>query len=125
MLAHNPESRSGLLTTARELDEVELLAFLWSRNMGGDEGVHESLKVRPPPLCQCVANLPLVVDAFACELGADRCKALVQPCLEALDLIVFSAQVVAGSAACQKMSRWRLNDTHSLKKAFAICNIRM
>jgi hypothetical protein len=95
-------TRVGRRTASRELDEVELLAFLWSRNVGRDEGVHESLKVRSPPLCQCIADLPLIVDALACELCADRCKALIQPCLKAFNLVVLSAEVIARSAACQK-----------------------
>jgi hypothetical protein len=94
--------------------------------VGRDEGVHESLKVRSPPLCQCIADLPLIIDTLACELCADRCKALVQPCLEAFNLIVLSAEVIAGSAACQKTYRTNMMPrTYSLKKAFAICSIRM
>jgi hypothetical protein len=38
-----------------------------------------------------IANAPLVVDALAGKLGANRRKALVQPGLEALDLVVFGA----------------------------------
>jgi hypothetical protein len=63
--------------------------------MRGDEGVHEGLEVRPPPLRKCVANLPFVGDALASELRADGCKALVQPILEALNLVVLGAEVVA------------------------------
>jgi hypothetical protein len=47
-----------------------------------------------------VANLPLIVDAFACELRADWCEALVQPGLEAFDLVVFGAEVIAWSREC-------------------------
>jgi hypothetical protein len=65
--------------------------------MRGDEGVHERLKVGPPPLRERIANAPLVVDAFARELRADRRQALVQPRLEAFNLIVFGFQVVARS----------------------------
>jgi hypothetical protein len=127
LLVQSTSSRARVRrrTAARKLDEVEFLAFLGSRNVGGDEGVHESLKVWSPPLRQCIANLPLIVDTFACKLCADRCKALVQPCLEAFDLVVFSAEVIARSTACQMMFSQRLHGTHSLKKAFAICSIRM
>jgi hypothetical protein len=69
-------------TAARQLDKVELLALFWSRDVRGDEGVHERLKVGAPPLCQCVA---------------DGCEALVQAGLEAFDLVVFCAEVVAGA----------------------------
>jgi hypothetical protein len=88
-------------TAAGKLNEVELLALFRPCDMRGDERVHERLKVRSPPLRQCVADLPLIVDALACELRADRRKALIQPRLEALDLVVFCAEVVAGSSICQ------------------------
>lgn len=81
-------------TAARKLDEVELLALLRPGDMGRDERVHERLEVGAPPLCQCVANHPLVIDTLSCELRANWCKALVQPGLEALDLVVFGAKVV-------------------------------
>jgi hypothetical protein len=44
-----------------------------------------------------VADLPFIVDAFTCELRADWCKALIQPRLEALDFVVFGAEVVTRS----------------------------
>ena len=65
--------------------------------MRGDEGVHERLEVRAPPLRQCIADLPLIVDAFTTELRANGCQALVQAGLEAFDLVVFCAEVVAGT----------------------------
>jgi hypothetical protein len=64
-------------TAAGKLYEVELLALLRPRDVRRDEWVHESLEIGSPPLRQCVADLPLVVDTFACELGADWRKALV------------------------------------------------
>jgi hypothetical protein len=69
--------------------------------MRRDKRVHEGLEVGSPPLCQCVADYPLVVDAFAGELGADWCEALVQPRLEALNLVILSAEVVARSVRRQ------------------------
>ena len=66
--------------------------------MRRDEWVHERLEVGAPPLRQCVADLPLVVDALTCKLCADRCEALIEARLEAFDLVVFGAEVVAGSA---------------------------
>lgn len=80
--------------------------------MGGDEGVHEGLEVGTPPLGQGVADLPLVVDALAGELRADGGEALVQAGLEASDLVVFGAQVVAGPglsvgcAVCKEAEGW-------------------
>ena len=65
--------------------------------MRWDERVHEGLEIWPPPLRQCVTNLPLVVDAFASELRAYRRKALVQPGLEAFDLVILGAQIVSGT----------------------------
>ena len=65
--------------------------------MRRNKRIHERLKVRPPPLRKRIPNLPLVVDALARKLRADRRKALVQPRLEALDLVDLSVEVVAGS----------------------------
>ena len=65
--------------------------------MRGNEWVHEGLEVRSPPLRKRVADLPFIVDAFTCELRADWCKALIQPRLEALDFVVFGAEVVTRS----------------------------
>jgi hypothetical protein len=70
--------------------------------MRGDERVHESLEVGSPPLRKSVADLPFVVDALACELRANWRKALVQPRLEAFDLVVLGAEVVAWPVRCQK-----------------------
>jgi hypothetical protein len=70
--------------------------------MRGDEGIHESLEVGSPPLRKRIADLPLVVDALACELRADWRKALIQPRLEAFDLVVLGAEVIAWSVRCQK-----------------------
>lgn len=83
-------------TAAGQLDEVQLLALLGASDVGGDEGVHEGLEVGAPPLGQGVANLPLVVDTLAGELRADGGQALIQAGLEAVDLVVLGAQVVAG-----------------------------
>lgn len=66
--------------------------------MRGDERIHEGLEVGAPPLRQSVAHLPLVVDAFACELRADGCEALVQARFEALNFVVFRTEVVAGAS---------------------------
>jgi hypothetical protein len=44
-----------------------------------------------------VTDLPFIIDALACELRANWCQALVQPCLETFDLVVFGAQVVTWS----------------------------
>lgn len=63
--------------------------------MGRDEGVHEGLEVGPPPLREAVADLP-VARLLALAEPADGRQALVQARLEALDLVVFGAQVVAG-----------------------------
>ena len=67
--------------------------------MRWDEGVHERLEVGPPPLRKRIANAPLVIDALARELRADGRQALVQPRLEALNLVVFGLQVVARSVS--------------------------
>lgn len=60
-------------TTSRKLDEIKLLAFLGPGDVSGDEGIHKRLEVGSPPLRQSIANLPVVVDAFARELRANGC----------------------------------------------------
>lgn len=103
--------------------------------MRGDEGVHEGLKVWTPPLGERVANLPLVVDALARELGSDGGQTLVQAVLEALELAFVVVQVIARSLIGAKrvstgvcvlgLGRGGRGGAYSLKKAFAICSIRM
>ena len=80
------------------MDQVQLLALLGPRHVRRQEGVHEGLEVGPPPLRERVADLPLLVDGVAAELVADGREPLVQPRLEALDLVVRRVQVVAGTA---------------------------
>jgi len=63
--------------------------------------VHERLEIRSPPLCKGIAYLPFVVYALARELVADWCQTFVQAELEALDLVVFSLEVVARSGERQ------------------------
>lgn len=63
--------------------------------MGGDEWVHERLKVWAPPLRQRVANLPVLVDSLSSELRPDWCEPFIQSRLEPLDLVVFGFEVVA------------------------------
>lgn len=73
--------------------------------MRRDERIHEGLEVGAPPLREGVADLPLVVDTFARELRAYRRKALVQPRLEALDLLNVGCQVITGSIRISFCSR--------------------
>ena len=61
--------------------------------------IHERFEIRPPPLRQRVANLPLIVHTLARELRADRCEALVEAAFEALDFVVGGVQVVAWSGS--------------------------
>lgn len=65
--------------------------------MAGEEGVHESLEIRSPPLREGVPNLPVLVDALSGELRPDRGEALVQARLEPLDLVVVVVEVVTWS----------------------------
>ena len=81
--------------------------------MRGDERIHERFEVGAPPLRQRVADLPLVVDALAGELRADGREALVQPCFEAFDFVVFGAEVVARSACIQ----YNISTIYRLQKA--------
>jgi hypothetical protein len=87
----------GQRTATRKLNKVELLALLRPCDVRGDERVHECFKVWSPPLRKRVTDLPFIIDALACELRANWCQALVQPCLETFDLVVFGAQVVTWS----------------------------
>lgn len=63
--------------------------------MGGDEGVHEGLEIGPPPLGETVADLP-VSGLLALADSTDGGEALIEAGLEAVDLLVLGAQVVAG-----------------------------
>lgn len=92
---HSEVSREdGRLTTLRQLDKVQLLALLWSGDVGGDEGVHEGLKVGTPPLGKTVADLP-VAALLALADATNRSQTLVKTGLEALDLVVLGSEVVA------------------------------
>ena len=133
-------------TRLGQLDHVQLLALLGPRDVRGQKRVHEGLEVGPPPLRERVTDLPLVVDGLAAELAAHGRQALVQPSLEALDLVVLGSQVVAWSVwetilLARPESQWVSNSrrtngclysrhapstkTHSLKNALAICSMRM
>lgn len=82
-------------TALGQLDKVKLLAFLWPSHMRRDKGVHEGLKVGPPPLGQAIANLP-VSRLLTLADAADGGEALVEAGLEPFDLVVLGAEVVAG-----------------------------
>lgn len=99
-----PIQNLGQHTAAWKLYKVKLLALLWPCNVRGDEGVHKCLKVWPPPLRKCVADLPLIIDTLARELCADWCEALVQPRLEPLNLVVLCTEVVAGATWRQQLA---------------------
>ena len=63
--------------------------------MRWDKGVHERLEIGPPPLCQCIPDLPLIVDTLARKLRAHRRQPLIKPHLEALDLIILRFEIVS------------------------------
>jgi hypothetical protein len=71
------------------MDEIELLALLRPGAVGRNKRVHEGLEVGPPPLRECIANVPIIVDTFASKLRSYWSQSFVQPSLEAIDLIVF------------------------------------
>lgn len=48
-----------------ELDKVELLALFGPGDVTWQEWVHEGLKVGSPPLCQSVANIPVLINTLA------------------------------------------------------------
>jgi len=63
--------------------------------MRRDEGVHESLEIRPPPLRQRITNLPFLINALAAKLRTYRRQSLVQPHLEPFYFLIFGLQVIA------------------------------
>jgi hypothetical protein len=77
-----------------KLDEVELLAFLGSRDVRGNEGVHEGLEVSPPPLRKTIPDLP-VAGLFALAQSSHGSQPLVQTNLKAIDLRIIRLQVIA------------------------------
>jgi len=85
-----PAPRTGL----GQLDKVEFLALLGPSDVRGDERIHEGLEVGPPPLREAVADLP-VAGLLALAQPAHGRQPLVQPRLEARDLLVLGPQVVA------------------------------
>jgi hypothetical protein len=56
--------------------------------MRRDEGIHKRLEIRAPPLRKRIADLPLIINALTRELRAHRSKPLIQPRLEALNLVI-------------------------------------
>ena len=79
------------------MNQIQLLTLLRPRDVRGQERVHERLEVRPPPLRQRIAHLPLVVDGLAAELGPDGREAFVETRLESGDLFVLRKEVIAWS----------------------------
>lgn len=76
--------------------------------MSRQKRVHESLKIRPPPLRQCISDLPVLVYSLARKLRPHGRKALIQPPLETLDFVIIVEEVIAGSA--QHPKKVRVND---------------
>jgi hypothetical protein len=75
------------------MDEVCLLALLWSGDMRGDEGIHEGLEVWSPPLGKTFSNFP-VSCLLTFAQAAHWCEALIEASLETVDFIIFRPQVV-------------------------------
>lgn len=83
-------------TLLRQLNEIQLLALLGPGHMSRQERVHERLEIGPPPLRDRIANLPVLVDAFAGELRSHRRQTLVEALLETVDFFVLEVEVVTG-----------------------------
>lgn len=64
------------LTGLWQFNHVELLALLWSRAVGRDEGVHEGLEVGTPPLGEAVTDVPVAL-CLAVAQTADRSQSVV------------------------------------------------
>lgn len=94
--------------------------------MGWQKGVHERLEVGSPPLRKGIANLPFVVHTVTGKLVTRGCKSFVQTLLEARDFVVGCLKVIAWSTEIvSKGGSKRYSAAYSLKKAFAICSIKM
>jgi hypothetical protein len=63
--------------------------------MARQEWVHEGLEVGAPPLCKCVANIPVAIDSLAGELRSHGGQTLVQALLESVNLVVLMVEVIA------------------------------
>lgn len=61
--------------------------------MRGDEGVHEGLEVRAPPLGKAVANVPIAL-ALAVAQAANGRQTLIKPFLETLNLVIVVLEIV-------------------------------
>ena len=70
------------------------------------ERVHERLEVRSPPLRECVANFPFVIDTFARELRADWGKALIEPILKTFQFAFVVMQIITGTVQNQLFVTW-------------------
>ena len=68
------------------------------------EWIHERFKVGPPPLCERVGNLPLIIDTLARELSPRRRQALVETRFEAFDLFIIGLEVIAWSSKIRGIS---------------------
>lgn len=62
-----------------------------------NEWVHEGLEVGTPPLGQSIRNLPIAIPGLARKLLPCWCQPLVQPSLEAFDLVIIRMEIVARS----------------------------
>jgi len=96
--------------------------------MCGYERVHEGLEIWPPPLSKRVCNLPFIIDTFTGELGANWRESLIQSGLESFDFVVFGSEVVTWTIIRVRQIQFGnqiVDVAHSLKKAFAICNMSM
>lgn len=112
--------------------------------MGRVRAHHKRLEVGPPPLRETVPDLPFVVDAVRrVKLArlAWRREAVVEPALEPVDLVFARLEVVSGPTQIQRRAQDRRQSpprhrqrrirqkgdggTYSLKKAFAICSMRI
>jgi hypothetical protein len=87
--------RDGIRTLSWQLNKIELLALFRPCNMRRNERVHESFKVRSPPLRQRVSNFPFPIDSLSGKLISDRRQPLIQPLLESINLVVFGQEIVA------------------------------
>lgn len=80
------------------LDEEQLFAFFRFRDMGWDERIHKSFKIRSPPLGQTVTDFPFVVEAVGTVelLGMGwGSKTVIQAFFKAFYFVFAGLEVVA------------------------------
>jgi hypothetical protein len=81
--------------------------------MAGEKGIHEGFEIRPPPLCQGVANFPIGVWISGRVL---RSEALVQACFETADFVGRGGKVITWSVKGKGNCQWKARVAEIVQK---------